>query len=395
MYSGRSRSCLRSTQSEESSFGGAGFSRESALLACIGEGVERYCCRFVDGRSLKFGSFEDYKDQAVDPALWSLYSPLQYALPRFPFVPLLHSTPLWWAQAYSLFDSESKLVPACFLYMPYEIREPEAPITPAISTGLSCASSCTQAILQGLYEVIERDALAITWLKQVPVCELVDMPEDISLTFNRGPITYHVYDITSDVNIPVYLVLSIGDSAFGRLISVGTACNLDPLRALRKAFLENAQGRLALMHLREKHTGWVPQADFADVNTFEDHALVLTCCPDLLGQVRFLGAKGKKSFRENFKHREERPDKALALCLEQLDKAGFEPLAKDLTTEDIRPIGLSVVRTLIPGMQPLHGTHILPFLGGNRLESAADIFSVREDEVLPAGQFNPIPHPLP
>jgi len=395
-FSGISRSISELGEPNgEMTFAGAGFSPESAMMACLGEAVERYCCRFVDRNALTLAGYRDLRSQAVDPASWSLFSPAQYAQPHFPFTPLHQDTQLRWTQARDLVSDESRLVPACFVYMPYEPSAPEPLIAPAISTGLSCASSYEEALLRGLYEVIERDALAITWLKRVPTWELVDMPAEIAGIFEQGPIKYHIYDITSDVNIPVYLVLSVGDSEAGSIVSVGVACNADPLKALSKAFLENAQGRLALPHLRKKHAGWTPQPDFANVKTFEDHALVLTCRPDLLQQINFLGAKGRRSFEETLLDRLDCTDRPLNFCIEQLDRLGLQPFAKELTTEDIRGIGLSVVRAMIPGMQPLHGTHILPFLGGKRLQSAPEVFGVPAEAVLPPGRFNPIPHPLP
>ena len=58
------------------------------------------------------------------------------------------------------------------------------------------------------------------------------------------------------------------------------------------------------------------------------------------------------------------PEKDLKKVLSLLESRGFDVLVVDLTTPDVREVGFRVVRVLIPGLQPLHGDHCYPFLGG-------------------------------
>ncbi|MCK4785713.1 MAG: YcaO-like family protein [Desulfobacteraceae bacterium] len=375
--------------------GGAGFFPDEAMLACLGEAVERYCCQFYKEEDLLLSTYDDICEQAINPLSIAIFSNEQYLSPSFPFSPLTCKTPVWWVEAHSLTKQHYRYVPACIVYMPYRIRDPEPPITPAISTGLSCDCSFEQAAMKGLCEVVERDAFTITWLKRVPTTELIDIPADIKETFNYGLIEYHAYDLTSDSGIPVYLVLSRGNSDFGELTTVGVAASLEPVEALRKAFLENAQGRLCLRALKRERPDWTISENFMNVLTFDDHAMVLTTKPELLDRLDFLGAKGKRTFNANPEQRFSDVRMTLSMCVQRLASIGLEVFVKDLTTEDVKSLGLHVVRIIVPGMQPLHGTHLLPFIGGKRLERTGEIFNVSDNDILPAGRFNPIPHPLP
>jgi ribosomal protein S12 methylthiotransferase accessory factor len=130
------------------------------------------------------------------------------------------------------------------------------------------------------------------------------------------------------------------------------------------------------------------------VLTFEDHATVLTARPGLLDRLDFLGARGRRSFDSEASPRLCDTEAALERCVAGLRAIGVEALANDLTTPDISSLGLAVVRALAPGMHPISGIHPLPFLGGRRLARAHEVFGVGRDEVLPPGEFNPIPHPL-
>jgi ribosomal protein S12 methylthiotransferase accessory factor len=374
--------------------GGMGFSRKDAMLACLGESVERYCCQFCD-EDFWVGTYNKICEKAIDPESIALFSEEQHLERSFPFSVFTHETSVKWVNAHDLTQNQSVYVPACLVYMPYVNEGVEPPITPAISTGLSCECSFEKAVLKGLFEVIERDAFTITWLKGVATAELVEIPKDIQKIFNYGPIKYHVYDMTSECGVFVYMVVSQGNSDSGELITVGIGAGLDPIEVLRKAFLENAQGRLCLIGSIPKRLDWMPEKDFSNVLSFDDHAMVLTRRPKLLGELDFLGAKGKRPFNAGAGERFSGTQAALSACIEKLKSLGMSVIVKDLTTEDIKSLGLCVVRVIIPGMQQLHGIHRLPFLGGKRLEKAETIFSISADEYLSAGQFNHIPHPLP
>ncbi len=375
--------------------GGAGFSREQAILATMGEAVERYCSQFQEAEDLLFASYLDAPGLAVAPATWALFSDVQHNYPRFPFQRPGPDTQLQWTRATTLATGQTTFVPACMVYMPYRRDPNEPPITPSITTGLSCADSFEEAALKGIFEVVERDALSLVWLKRVPTWELTGIPEDLLAFFNADQIEYHVYDLTSDVGIPVYLVLSIGDSSEGKLVAIGAAASIDPQIALRKAFVENAQGRPWLVSMKQAEPDWEPEDDFSNVQSFHDHGRVLTICPELLEDLGFLGARGTTPFRTGPSLTPDRIETVLSEVVADFARRGLDVLTSDLTTPDIRDLGLHVARVLIPGMQPLHGNHCLPFLGGARIQDAAGIFSVSRDRVLPANQFNPIPHPLP
>jgi ribosomal protein S12 methylthiotransferase accessory factor len=70
---------------------------------------------------------------------------------------------------------------------------------------------------------------------------------------------------------------------------------------------------------------------------------------------------------------------------------GYEPLVAQLTTPDLRELGLHVVRVLIPGLQPLHGNHAWPHLGGARLKRLSSVFG---GKVALGASINPFPHPF-
>lgn len=67
-----------------------------------------------------------------------------------------------------LCTDKSVYMPLSFIKLPYKIQEEEDRINPSISTSLALGKTKNQAILTGIYEVIEREAFAISWLLKLP-----------------------------------------------------------------------------------------------------------------------------------------------------------------------------------------------------------------------------------
>jgi ribosomal protein S12 methylthiotransferase accessory factor len=65
----------------------------------------------------------------------------------------------------------------------------------------------------------------------------------------------------------------------------------------------------------------------------------------------------------------------------------------DLTTADVRPYGIHVVRTLATGLQPIHFGHGEERLGGQRLFDLPRLLGYMS-ETRGERDLNPCPHPL-
>jgi ribosomal protein S12 methylthiotransferase accessory factor len=71
-----------------------------------------------------------------------------------------------------------------------------------------------------------------------------------------------------------------------------------------------------------------------------------------------------------------------------------EPGAPDVTSPDVRELGLTVTKVLAPELCALDVPHAARFLGGRRLYEAAAALGMRGD-CLRETDVNPDPHPFP
>lgn len=123
----------------------------------------------------------------------------------------------------------------------------------ATSNGLAAGNHRLEAVLHGLYEAIERDAVALWRCRGgVPGLSAVD-PTSVDGTlsckmlslFMQAGIAAHIWDITSDIALPTFLCLAMPDDAAGGLEpELGSGCHADRDVALSRALSEAAQARL-------------------------------------------------------------------------------------------------------------------------------------------------------
>jgi ribosomal protein S12 methylthiotransferase accessory factor len=380
--------------------GGASVDRGSAMAKAIGEAVERYCSALYEIEELPLTSYEDAPFACVPPEQFALYSPAQYQSPGFPYLPFERKTPVRWAPAVDAATHAECYVPAVFVYVPYYFYQGsgDAPIAQPISTGLACQSGLAEAAVSAVCEVIERDAFTITWQARlsrprIGLDTLSPTNRDIVTRFERTHYAVTLLDITMDVGVPTILGVLRGHSPEAAQFVAAAASSLDPEVAAGKALEELEHTRSYCQRLRNE----VPRLPFdpnhENVVDQESH-LNFWCDPAHRPLADFLTAAAEVvDFRAIEKLATGDARKDLEILVERVSAIGHRVLLADLTTPDVRGLGLAVVRAVIPGFHPLVVGHRFRALGGDRLwETPAKLGYTGIDRV--TGD-NPCPHPYP
>jgi ribosomal protein S12 methylthiotransferase accessory factor len=121
----------------------------------------------------------------------------------------------------------------------------------ATTNGLASGNHWLEAVLHGLYEVVERDAIAL-WraasdaVRDRTCVDLNSVDTQVSLpllrAFSRAGVALRVWDVTSDIGLPAFLCLAASDD--GVEPELGSGCHADADIALSRALTEAAQARL-------------------------------------------------------------------------------------------------------------------------------------------------------
>lgn len=343
-------------------------------LALI-EAVEREAGRYPQGRrTTVLGSYREVAADAVDPARLGLPEPDAVRHPDYPLDPYTPETVTSWVWAHDLGGDRQVLVPEHAAY--HGVHRPGAGrFLFESSSGCAVGSCLEEAVLHACLETIERDAFLLTWYTGAPPAALT-MPPDVD------PVTRHLvdriaaegytlrlFDITSDIGVPVIWALLTADraddTARGATFSAAGA-HPDPRRAVAAAVLEAGVNMAVAPRMPRppRHRLLAMLDDPDEVRDLADHA-ALHLLPETLPRFDFATRPadgGPRPFEEHFagwRDRWHHPDltQVLRRLVAAMVAAGTPPLVVEQTGAAERRLGLAAVKVLAPGALPMTFGH--------------------------------------
>ncbi len=364
----------------ESASGGVSRDPQVAELAAIGEGIERYCAAIIPLPLRSRG--EVASEDRLDATQWHLFTDEQRGDPAFPFSGIYsEGCPL--TNTFDLQNNREVWVPHPLV----ALRDDYATGVPT-SSGLAAGSTARRALLRAIQELVERDALMMTWLHSVPG-RAIEIPKEYFDEIGALGGEVRAFDLTPEYSpFPVIAVAGGIPRRGAWRYSLGVACRETWREALDKAYLEWNQGVL-FAGIYGNHADTSAINDPGTVRTFDEHAIFYTLHPELweglplfarqddVGEVSVVG--GELS-----------TDDALLTIRDALADAGIRLYYRDLTTIDADQLGVRVVRATSPDLAAIFAHQEWPLLGG--LE---DVLPSRYPWAPSSLSFpNPMPHPL-
>jgi ribosomal protein S12 methylthiotransferase accessory factor len=251
--------------------GGKGATELEARVGALCEGIERYCGTRDGDEPTVQDSYRGLGDQAVHPGACQLFHERQFAdrarwnaiCAPFHHVPepFDEHAVTEWTPLRSLLGGEQKLLPTGLLYYnPDPGRVPTFVL--ADSNGNASGSCLEDAILQGFFELVERDAVALWWYNRTrqPAVALDSFDDPwvagLPAAYARLNRQVWVLDVTSDLGVPVMVALSRRTDKPAEDIMLGFGAHFDPRIALRRALTELGQMMAPLAGVRADGTGY-------------------------------------------------------------------------------------------------------------------------------------------
>ena len=370
---------------ESGNIDGAGGAIDADLARHIAivESLERYSSCSWAAEELIWDTPAGLGEAAIGPERWPACSPTELADPHCGLIPSDPRIPLRWVQGWSLTRGREVFVPAILVYLKFPVRSPSERFINMVSTGTAAHSDLREAVLGGLLEVIERDAIALTWLQRLRLPEVVVDPAALdpeAAEYHRvgtsTELTVHLRDATTDYGIPVLYAVQTSEADTELSQVVAATCDLDPQRALAKIHRELVSLRIALRsHARSPRAKEVTGQDMtvvggalADAAPAERHVF------DFLLEgprpTRPLADVGSPGLREARGPAAESSSDPLARVVSALERAGSEAVVVDITTDEARQVGMHVVKALVPEAVPLSFSHHARYLATPRLYEA-------------------------
>ncbi len=277
-------------RSESIGVGGAGWTRESARSACLGEAIERWQAYPLPIDRVVEARFDAWplEEPAVSPARWVLFAGDQYDLPGFPFRPMTPQSACRWVCCRRFPDGEAWWVPEDLVFL-YPRDGSVHGFGPSVSTGLSSGRPGQPVLLRGVQEVVERDALLGAWWGRYPLVEwepdrvLGLLDPSLTRRLIRPNLRCRFYRVDSPYTSHATIVTVEGEDREGYCFSAGSACRETRRESWLKSILEAVQGRHYVRRLKAQRLdrGMDP-ADRSPPASFLEHAVYYSIHPEEL-----------------------------------------------------------------------------------------------------------------
>ena len=350
---------------------GKGSTYQQAEASALFESLERLSGQFRAGLPVTRAAYRDVEAQAWHPDMLQGFSETQIVNREasnarnreypmlFTVKPFDETVDIRWVGAWNRTRKQRDLVPLSYAF--YNVLSPAGEMIVSHSNGCASGSCYEEALLQGLYEILERDAVSLWWYNQCQRPSVAvesfgnDYINQLFATYRAHGRSCWVLDLTTPLGIPVYVALSRKKQGHPRWL-MGLGCHHEPVVA-------------AMRSLTEMNQLWIPsekgQMDAPWINVSDDAAFLQPHGLVLPGQP----AHQSTDIADDIRHIEQ-----------VLEEAGFELITVDQTDPNI---GLPVVRAIVPSMY-----HFWRRLGGRRMLEAVVEYGWR-DAPLKEHELNP------
>jgi ribosomal protein S12 methylthiotransferase accessory factor len=389
---------------------GSAMASISARQTAVLEAIERSCSiTAVNRRPVVYAPYDELRDRAVDPQHFGLHDDAIYTSHPFlkPYQPERPYSFIW---AYSTRHKAPVLVPEQIAY--FGPTRDTSRFVKESTSGCALGGSLEEAVLHGVFEVLERDGLLNMWYARMPVPELAlgagapDDVDEIHRAIASKGYRVRFFNLSHDIGIPAIMAVAVNLRNVVPKVVSGSSCHIHPyqavLGALRELFVQ-VQHMEGIPEDRQRQ-GLAMIADPAKIHGILDHVLA-SALPEAYGKWSFLldnrDGQTIQSIDEAFssarhRYRVDTGDigTVLQVVLSDIHGLGFDVIVVNQTSVEAAAGGFHVVKALIPGMTPITFGH-----QSRRLKGLQRVFELPkrlgyQTRVLTVADLNPDCHPL-
>ncbi len=317
-------------------YNGKGATPEQAMASAVMEAMERYSSEMRDDDEIAYGTIQQVRENGpmIEPDDLILPARVMYNL---------EAADIAWTTGYDLIQGEEVWVPACAVYYPY-YPDGDLQLFRYHTNGIASGNTLEEAILHGMFEVIERDAWSIAEAFDRTNADVIIDDEDsvpgrLLKQFEKSGVRIKLKDLTSDVD-----VTTIGASSDDiktkdpELLNIGVGTHLDPEIAAVRALTEVAQSRTTHKH------GLKVNANLVKVTKEMGYDKIKA-----INRLWYSDNPKKVKLSEMKNEATEYVLDDIEIILGKLVDSGFErAVVADLTRTDVK---IPTVRMIIPGME--------------------------------------------
>ena len=320
-------------------------------IAAMAEGAERYAgLAFLDDGSV-VARADELPGPALDLTTIPRCSDQEYADATCMLRPVDLAAKIRWVAGIDAATGEDCWLPAVMAHYGRGYAADTERFWYRISTGYAVHFDPAEALLRGVCEVVERDAIAVLWQQQMPLLPLADADiseetRDLISWCRRHYLHPYLFNATTDLGVPVAFCLLVAPHDENARYIVGCAA-AGSLRAASEKALCEALGSREHCHLGK------PVPDSPEEFTSVEDNIRFMALPQRADAYRFLldGVEDRVPVRSQ--DLPEDPKLALRQLLDVFARKEIRVIVVDRTPPELTAIGLTAVNAVIPGLVPM------------------------------------------
>lgn len=343
---------------------GKGLDLISAKVSGVMEAIETYHAEHID-LPLKLASYNQMssKHNVVDVT----------GLPKMTFSTFSEHSQRLWIEGNELFTNTPIYIPYDVIHCNYTLPLPTGSGTFVMSSnGLASGNSTEEAIVHGLCEIIERDAMALWRVEKVYLnqqdtrllkLDTIDDLDCLSVIrkYQAADINVQVWDITSDIGLPSFYcrIAPKSNTSGPHYPSAGSGTHPCKSIALLRALTEAAQTRLTMI------SGSRDDIEANDYNTSTSQNR----------NIDSPSTHGSRSFQDILSWTFEHFEHDIDLILRKLNNVELKQVGVvNLTKDDYQ---IPVVRVVVPGLEGIDDSP--GYIRGQRARKIKDLLTQGEE----------------
>lgn len=385
---------------------GVSFDFEEALSKAVGELLERYFLTLYKRENLIKASPRDLTGAGknhLDIRNLAGFSNTQKKF--YPRRQWTDKSILFWVEGAELLSNTPALLPAQLVFWNYKYLPGAGEPFLQESNTNGCAGhfTRTEAILEAIYENIQRDAFLIYWLNALAPprisAETIEN-EELRKTlqdFSDYGLETVFLNTTLDCRVPSCIAVLLDHTGIGPKVSVGGGCSPNMERAMLRSLIEafSVYYWVRTMAERKRFTLGKNYKPFTSPSIDQEKRLLLWGNIKMFPKFKhFLGGRVQSfadtagSFPPSFPS----PDEELHAVLEVFQNLGegYEVFIYEARHKVLESIGFHSVTTIIPKLIPLYLREADAPLGATRLKEVPTAMGHA-----PRKTPYPYPHPFP
>lgn len=380
---------------------GATLSRERSKVKAYGEFIERFCATNYGNDHLAetvFASCDELikREQCLDFNELIHFEDHLYDNPEFPYARYYTHTPVSWVKGKDLLSGEDIWLPAQKVFLGMNLQHGEQRYDQWLSTGLACGKSCSQAVVGGLFEVVERDSFMLTWLLKLPgtriVVDSIRTPALAELYDHicrhlAGEDRLYIYDISRTEGVYTVLTFIRNDNphSFGLIVAAASHVSAETavFKALEELCLTQAFAYRKLIGDEERAYQALKEHEVTDLHKH----LLYYSTGRRSHEIDFISASSRQVQLSSMQDYCSGSDEEIMEYLAELFRKQDQRVCyADITRSEILECGFRVVRAIISGYNDLNLSHQFRRLKNKRLRQFKERYNA---------QINSAPHPFP